>query len=162
MSWPGQEEAYWDMQGIEQAIHESTTAAEKLRIPPNPTTQRKGTDMTDAAGIRRELHIIERDEAEIIRRKEKLLADLERIDRRPHEPEVGSVVVFTVQYDPYGTVYKYAALRFGSFWSVTGTLGSKHYSWSRLLDLVEQDYSVKQGAKKASIRILDKGSVRKW
>lgn len=42
MSWPGQEEAYWDMQGIEQAIHESTTTAEKLRIPPNPTSQRKG------------------------------------------------------------------------------------------------------------------------
>ena len=33
MSWPGQDEAYWDMQDIERAIDESTTARRKLEDP---------------------------------------------------------------------------------------------------------------------------------
>ena len=131
------------------------------RTPPNPTTQRKGTDMTNAADIRRRLAHIEADEAEMLVRKEALLAQLERIDRRPHEPEKGSVITFTVQYEATGPVYKYAAIRFGNQWALTGER-TQRYSWAKVMELVESDYSVKVGARRASIRILDKGSVRKW
>lgn len=76
-----------------------------------------------------------------------LLARAEHLDARPAEPEMG-LAVFDKQFQPRGRVYRWAAVRSGEHWWLTGQTmpvsGSRvGLSWDGVLDVVyARAYSV--------------------
>lgn len=63
--------------------------------------------------------------------------ELIEVEARNPEPEVGSVVAFTLTHEEGGNAYSYAAIRVGHRWFTTGaTCPSGGYSWGALLEFI--------------------------
>lgn len=59
--------------------------------------------------------------------------ELARLESRPEEPPVGSVIRFEMQFSPGGIRYTYAAINAGGGWYTTGK-GPQRVTWDALLD----------------------------
>lgn len=64
--------------------------------------------------------------------------ELARLEARPEEPPIGSVIRFNMQFGGRGTVYEYAAIHAGDdLWYTSGPRSPKGYTWDQLLDWME-------------------------
>lgn len=107
--------------------------------------------MRTRADVEREIELAQN-------RLDKLVAELDDAFVIPNEPDVGSVVTFLVQFDMFGPVYSYAAVRCktgtggGARWAVTGNLSSR-YTWKALIELMMKDVSVQAGHAKLTFQV---------
>lgn len=67
-------------------------------------------------------------------------AQREAVNARVPEPENGSVVSFWIRYTPGGIQYRFAAIRVGNWWYVTGQDTSRR-TWSQLVTWITSQAS---------------------
>lgn len=135
--------------------------------PPTDTgfiTTRKDTDMAHTpAHLARELRRIERDEELLAARKAELQAQMDFRKSLPDEPDVDTVIRFTVQHDNPGIVYTYVAFRSrrqGASWHTTSKSRPGPYTWDDMLTLMMLDVSVKAGAR--TLEFFEFDGKGKW
>lgn len=76
--------------------------------------------------------------ARLRREADRLMREADALDRRMEEPakgRVNSIVMFEKQFEKGGAVYRYAAVRSGEHWWITGA-DRRPLSWDELLDFM--------------------------
>lgn len=63
-----------------------------------------------------------------------LAEEISRLEARPAEPALGSIIKFNIQFHSGGVNYTYAAIHAGGFWYTTGKADHKRLTWDALLD----------------------------
>ena len=93
--------------------------------------------------LEQQAEVIEARRAELLRQKDERLL-------LPSEPDEGAVIMFHVQFDLHGMVYKFVALRTrrnGARWYTTSSSFPGPYTWDDILSLMQKDVSVSTGAR---------------
>lgn len=103
----------------------------------NPTPSRKETTMRTLATVETELELAQA-------RLEKLIAERDRLAKRPAEPS-RSLITFDICFTDPGTKYSYAARKAAGLWWVTGREGARGRTWEEMLDFMSQDADVQAG-----------------
>ena len=66
-----------------------------------------------------------------------ITAELTRLDTRPAEPQIDSIIRFAITYTSTRSTYRYAALRVGRLWYVTGW-AHRCVTWDEMLDWLQE------------------------
>jgi hypothetical protein len=76
------------------------------------------------------------------------IAELEAKPALPTPRE--DVIRFNKQFVKYGTIYKYAAIRSGNRWYLTGAQSPQNLTWDQLAEFIEKDNNLIVGYRNLS------------
>jgi hypothetical protein len=85
-------------------------------------------------------------QAAVMRARTQLEEAQKQLDRAlinyPDQPEDGAVLKFALQFESWGPMYRYAALRVNGRWYTTGhSCPDGGYSWRELIDFIRGAYT---------------------